>query len=202
MEALSLEWGQAGHPLHGQEKSGDACCVVPFEGGLAVAVVDALGHGPGAAETASQAVAAFKACAGFTLAELFQHCHKALQKTRGVAMSTAIYRESGGILSWAGVGNVEALMLRGVAQAGAARERLLLKGGVVGYQLPTLRTSVFSPQPGDTLVFATDGVKRSFIEGADWRFHSAQELAESILARFDSGMDDALVWAGRFKEAA
>ena len=38
----------------------------------------------------------------------------------------------------------------------------MLRGGVVGYSLPALRIATLSVAPGDTLIFATDGIGGSF----------------------------------------
>ena len=43
-------------------------------------------------------------------------------------------------LAWVGVGNVEARLVRGAAAYGARHESALVLGGVVGYNLPSIRT--------------------------------------------------------------
>jgi serine phosphatase RsbU (regulator of sigma subunit) len=42
---------------------------------------------------------------------------------------------------------------------------VLLRSGVVGYQLPTLRASTLPIAPGDLLIFATDGIGARRIHG-------------------------------------
>jgi len=46
--------------------------------------------------------------------------------------------------------------------------------------------------PGDTLVMATDGIRSGFAAGVTIEY-SPQEIAESILARYAIGSDDAHV---------
>lgn len=195
---MRLEMARASHPMKGEALSGDACCALPRAGGWLLAVVDALGHGPGAAETAAAAMDAVKAAAEEPLEGLLKACHESLKKTRGVAMSLAVIDEALKSLTWTGVGNVEGLLLRG--QGSQGRERLLLRGGVVGYQMPPPRLTTLPIQAGDALVFATDGLRREFCEDAQWRRQSPQELADAIMRGYDSRADDALVWVLRLVE--
>src|SRR3989449_4247945 len=46
-----------------------------------------------------------------------------------------------------------------------ARTTLMTRGGIVGSELPRLRAEVISLTPGDTLIFATDGIKDGFSDG-------------------------------------
>jgi hypothetical protein len=74
---------------------------------------------------------------------------------------------------------------------------LLLRGGVVGSHLPLLRAAVLPVTQGDTLVFATDGIRSSFADGLNVRT-APQLLADRILAQYRMGTDDALVLAVRY----
>jgi negative regulator of sigma-B (phosphoserine phosphatase) len=55
--------------------------------------------------------------------------------------------------------------------------------------------------PGDTLVLATDGVQRAFVDSVRIS-EPPQELADRILAEFAGATDDALVVAARFRGSA
>jgi serine/threonine protein phosphatase PrpC len=78
------------------------------------------------------------------------------------------------------------------------RENILLRGGVVGYQLPPLRASVFTISKGDTLIFATDGIQNGFIDGAN-KNANPQQIADSICERYKKETDDALVLVVRYR---
>jgi hypothetical protein len=67
-------------------------------------------------------------------------------------------------ISWAGVGNVEARLVRGAAGYGDRHDSALVLGGVVGYNLPAFRPSFTDLRPGDAVAFATDGID------ADYRY--------------------------------
>jgi phosphoserine phosphatase RsbX len=177
----------------GESVSGDMSLVARLPTGVLVAVVDGLGHGEEAAVAAREAVACLREGAGVPLPELFQTAHRRLAKTRGAVVSAALFSQDESSMSWLGVGNVEGQLLRA---DGAGREGIFLAGGVVGYRLPLLRPTSVAVEPGDTLVFATDGVAGDFSHTVDPRKAPAQ-LAESIIAAHSNGADDALVLVAR-----
>jgi negative regulator of sigma-B (phosphoserine phosphatase) len=193
----AVEWGVATQTMSGQPASGDIEIVEPFSGGVLVGAVDGLGHGRDAELAASQAASTLAGFAGEPVVHLVRRCHVALQKTRGAVMSLASFSSSDSTITWTGVGNVAAMLLRLGPNENAHREHLLVRGGVVGFQLPLLSEDVLLVAPGDTLVFATDGVHAGFAEslvlGAP-----PQELAERILAHHVKGSDDALVLVAQF----
>ncbi len=113
-------------------------------------------------------------------------------------MSLASFDSRDSSMTWMGIGNVEALLLRTGQPADLApRESITQRGGVVGYHLPALRASSLSVSPGDTLVMASDGIRGGFVADLNVR-GSPQQVAESILARFARGSDDALVLVARY----
>jgi hypothetical protein len=103
-----VEWAVATRSLPGETESGDLHLVAPFPGGVLLAAVDGLGHGPEAAAVARLAVATLEAHAGEPLARLLLRCHEALRGSRGAVMTVAMFREADRLLTWQGVGNVEA----------------------------------------------------------------------------------------------
>ena len=72
-------------------------------------------------------------------------------------------------MTWLGVGNVEGVLIRADTRATPAAESVLLRGGVVGYQLPALQASVVPVSRGDLLILATDGIRKEpvVVEGPD-----------------------------------
>ena len=100
-------------------------------------------------------------------------------------------------LAWLGVGNVEALLLRAHPNLKPASDRVMLRSGLVGYQLPELWTGILPIASGDLLVFATDGIHSGFATG--WaRSDSPQAIANRIMEKHFKGTDDALVLVVRF----
>src|SRR5438128_411421 len=107
-----LEWGVAGMTFPGQPVCGDLQLVEPFPNGVLVAAVDGLGHGAEAASAARLAVATLRAHAHEPVLPLLQRCHEALRATRGAVLTVVSIDARGGTITWAGVGSVEAALLR------------------------------------------------------------------------------------------
>ncbi len=120
-----------------------------------------------------------------------------VRATRGVAMSIASFDGPHSLITWLGVGNVQGVLLRRGSKPAAAEESLLLRGGVVGVQLPSLQAAVLPISIGDTLVFATDGISVDFSRRLA-RNYPPQPAAESILAQHGKATDDALVLVARY----
>jgi len=213
-EGALADWGVAGCAYPGEEVSGDLHCVIETPDGVLAAVVDGLGHGPEAGAAARTAVQVLSDGQNRSVTRMFQDCHTALRGTRGVVMSAAWISAADQSLTWLGVGNVDGYLLRGPAWTDSPsgvqdaedmkiqeRESLLMRGGVVGYRIPTLRAASLPAHAGDTLIFATDGLAldpNRFMEDNC----SPQAIADHILAEFRRGTDDALVLVVRYKGGA
>ena len=193
---LVVEYGEAGAALEGNV-SGDLLVVAGFPGGAVVAVLDGLGHGYEAAVASRRAARVLQAYPAEPVTVLVERCHEELRGTRGAVMTLASFDARSGAMTWTGVGNVDAILMRADRSAQPPREALTTRGGVVGYQLPPLRAQTLPIAPGDTLILATDGLKSAFVSGLEVRGGVAQ-IAQSILARFARGTDDALVAVARY----
>ena len=192
-----IEWGMAVQAADGEPACGDLEVVQPFANGVLFGAVDGLGHGQEAAEVARRAAGALAGHAHESVTSLVRRCHDALLETRGVVMSLAAFNTAESTLTWTGVGNVAAVLLHAGPEDPPRQEGLLLRGGVIGFQLPQLSEDVLTLLPGDTLLLATDGVRAGFAEGLQLGA-PPQELAERILAQHLKGTDDALVLVARF----
>jgi phosphoserine phosphatase RsbX len=193
----TLERGVAGTAITGEERSGDLAVFAGYEGGALAAVIDGLGHGDPAADASAIAAETIHRHRSAPPAELLQRCHDALNRTRGVVMTLAWFDLERRELSWAGVGNVEARLVRGAGGYGARHDSALVLGGVVGYNLPSIRTTTTDLFPGDAVAFATDGIEADY-SNALAPGVPAQRLAERILERHGKGTDDALAVVVRY----
>lgn len=159
--------------------------------GALAAVVDGLGHGYGAAAASRIAIATLDTYAHEPIILLIRRCHEALRGTRGVVISVASFNSLDKMMIWLSVGNVEGVLLRADEMAVPSKESLLLHGGVLGYQLPPLRAYTVHIMPGDTLIFATDGIHRGFYQGLNTGY-KPQQIAHNIMANCARGIYDAL----------
>ena len=194
---MKLDWAVATVPLRGQTESGDLHLVQAFGGGILVAVVDALGHGPEAAVAARLAVDCLRGHPHEPLPLLLQRCHEALIGSRGAVVSLAAFDFQRHSMTWLGVGDVEGVLMFADPTAKPARTSLITRGGIVGAKIPPSRPWVIPLSHGDTLIFATDGVRRDFAQ-APTPTGEPQKIADSILARNNKGTDDALVLVARY----
>ena len=191
-----VEYGVAKFVLPGQGESGDQHLVCCNQSGILIAAIDGIGHGEEAANAAKEAVSILKTGANEPVISLLQRCHERLRATRGVVLSLATIEPEHGLMTWAGVGNVQGALMRAGAQKGSVQEVLLLRGGVVGSQLPALQAAVLPVARGDTLIFVTDGIRGEFAECLS-ALESPQSAADRILKRHCRGNDDALVMVVR-----
>jgi len=191
-----VEYGVAKFVLPGQGESGDQHLVCCNQSGILIAAIDGIGHGEEAANAAKEAVSILKTGANEPVISLLQRCHERLRATRGVVLSLATIEPEHGMMTWAGVGNVQGALMRAGAKKGTLQEVLLLRGGVVGSQLPALQAAVLPVARGDTLIFVTDGIRGEFAECLS-ALESPQSAADRILKRHCRGNDDALVMVVR-----
>jgi hypothetical protein len=192
-----VEWGKAGRALGDAPESGDLHVVAPFRGGALVALIDGLGHGPEAAVAARTAAGILEASPDQPVGELIARCHEGLRRTRGAVLTVASFDARRSAMTWAGVGNVDAELVR-AAPTRPPREVLAMRGGVVGFHLPSIHPTTVEVAPGDTLVLATDGIRSTF-HGAVPLDFSPAGIAESILALHSRDDDDALVLVARYQ---
>jgi|ERR1700733_3427078 len=196
MKAAAVEWSTAAATMPGESVSGDRHWAGPVANGMIFAVIDGLGHGAAAAAASKIAVAMLEQFAGEPLIELLHRCHESLRATRGVAMSLAQLNTEHSVLTWIGVGNVEGALLH--REAKLPCDKLMLRNGVVGSHLPTLREQELPIRPGDILTMVTDGVttEHPMRVAMDAKIET---VAEGILASARKGNDDALVLAARYR---
>lgn len=194
---MSLETGIALFSWNGHAQSGDRHVVIPSgRNGILLAAIDGVGHGDGAASASKIASSVLESRPARSVVDLVQDCHDALRHTRGVVMSLATVSPHCGSMMWLGVGNVQAAVQRAGSRKGTVQEFLLLRGGVIGSELPALQAASLSFSAGDTLVFVTDGIDSDFIAELS-PLESPQKCADRILRLHCRGNDDALVLVAR-----
>lgn len=191
-----IDWGVASKPLTGEVVQGDNCFVHCDASQGLVVVIDALGHGLEAAKTAELAMETVARHAHEPIVSIFEHCHEALRRTRGAAMSAASFRASDGTVTWLGIGNVEGVVVRNSGNTPETRS-FIVRGGVVGYQLPRLQVSMVEISLGDSLVIATDGLKLDFVTDLK-HLGNPQSGANYLLSKYGKANDDALVLIARY----
>jgi len=159
--------------------------------------VDGLGHGEQAAAAAEVAINTLKAHVSEPVITLMKRCHEALKRTRGAAITLASFSGAYDSMTWLGVGNVEGVLLRADEKVIPVQEETMLFPGVAGYRVPALRAVVTPVNPGDLVIFFTDGIRRDFLSGPIAR-QSPQVIAGRICDKYCKRTDDALVLVARY----
>lgn len=191
-----IEFGVATFVLPGQSASGDQSLVCCKNDTILIAVADGIGHGEKAANAAKAAISVLESAVEEPVISLVQLCHEQLRSTRGVVLSLASIDTLHGMMTWLGVGNVRGVLSRAGIGNEKPLEELLLRGGVVGSQLPPLQATVLPIGWDDTLIFATDGLRGDFVRTLSVR-EGPQRAAERILEQCGTATDDALVLVAR-----
>jgi anti-sigma regulatory factor (Ser/Thr protein kinase) len=141
-------------PKRGESLCGDAWTGRPLPDGLAILVVDGLGHGPRAADAAREARHIFeKSPDDVPPAATLDRLHRGLRATRGAAAAVARIVPDRGVLTYAGVGNIAGFIL------GGERPRALLShSGILGHEVRRVQEFTYPWAPGSTLVLHSDGL--------------------------------------------
>jgi serine/threonine protein phosphatase PrpC len=197
-----IEWAVASKPIPGEVQLGDSYLVAARKQGALLAVIDGIGHGPEAAAAAERAVSILKTAADEDIPSLLHRCDLALKHTRGAVASLATIDFETNALDWAGIGNVDGIVLRVATSGTPAHERLALQPGVLGDNARTPRLQSTQMLAGDVLVFVTDGIVHSFADNLESLISSpAERIARHILEEYWRRTDDALVLVVRYKGA-
>jgi serine phosphatase RsbU (regulator of sigma subunit) len=197
LSAPTLQWGAAAAPLPGQTESGDRYLVEPFSDGALLAVVDALGHGRRAAKIATQAIDTLGSHPRDSVTALVARCHRLLRSSDGATMSLASFDWRSHRMTWLGIGNVVGVLIPHTFMVESRIRRLLVRGGVVGGDLPDLEPTTIALAPSDILIMATDGIQEHFADSLPDNLEP-QPLAEHIFTRYAKSTDDALVLVARY----
>lgn len=190
------KWSMARLPKEGENVCADYYLVKKSEDKILIAVVDGLGHGSKAAEASRRAVEILETFGDESIINLVNRCHKNLRSTRGVVMSLGLVDCTEHTLTWIGIGNVEGILLRADSENEQFAENIILRGGVVGYKLPSLQASLVPVSNGDILIFTTDGVQRNFVKKGD----TPEEIVRYTARNYFKNSDDALILAVQFVE--
>jgi negative regulator of sigma-B (phosphoserine phosphatase) len=181
---MMLNTAHVCRPMPGYERSGDAVVVRQSEARTLFAVIDALGHGPAAAQVADRATAVLETeDLSHEPADIVQELHRALAGSRGCAALVCIVE--GDQLTGCGVGNVEVRSVRAALSA-------FLNAGIVGIRVRKFRPFSGQLRRGSRLVLFSDGLSSQLsvreAEGLD-----PPAACRKFMERYAKPSDDASV---------
>jgi anti-sigma regulatory factor (Ser/Thr protein kinase) len=187
-------YGVWSRPHPGEDKNGDAYFISARGRQTLLAVIDGLGHGPGAKQAADVAVDQLDDWLGEPLDEVLPALHNALRSTRGAVIGAAIIDRAAGRFHYSGVGNV---MVR--VYGAPEHTSPVSANGTLGARLGQLRVWTYPWTEGATLIMASDGVSASWdIESYPGLLQRTPQLLAGILMRdYGRNADDATVLVAR-----
>lgn len=141
-------------PYPNERFCGDAWSCHSSSDRLKVLLVDGLGHGQDAANAAREAVNAFHKRVELRPGELLGVLHDALKKTRGAVAAIAEIRPQENALTYAGVGNISAVLL-----SGRGSRSLVSHNGTLGMVMSRTQEFKVDWSPDTVLVLHSDGLQ-------------------------------------------
>lgn len=141
-------------PFPGEQVCGDGWFCHRDPDRTVALLADGLGHGWGAADAAQEAITTFRKNLHLSPANLLGTIHDALRKTRGAVAAVAEIRPAQGRLTYAGVGNISAVLF------GTDSSRSLVShNGTLGATVPRIQEFQFDWPRGGMLVLHSDGLQ-------------------------------------------
>jgi phosphoserine phosphatase RsbX len=194
---MRIVWAAAEAPAEREVSSGDRHLVKVTDQGVLVVVLDALGHGADASQVADLALGDLQRQETAALDALLLAWHEELHGSRGVVAGLAWFDHFGGV-TWLVVGNVSTTLWRSSYGTMRVHASARVHAGIIGAQVPQLRTEIKPLQPNDLLILATDGI------GADlFTSFTASDSPEAIARRLvvegKVPSDDGLALVGRYE---
>lgn len=185
---MKLEYHIVREPCQDGIYCGDAGLIKEYGGIRFLAVVDGLGHGKKAHDTA-------RSCIGFLeehyrndLTRLADGLHHHIQGSRGAVAALCCLDAAKRKLSCVSVGDTTVRRLN--------NEPFRIQGipGILGYQVRSYRQETHRLAAGDILLLHTDGVSSHFNpKDLDGLLHGdARGIADTIMARYAKPHDDSL----------
>jgi anti-sigma regulatory factor (Ser/Thr protein kinase) len=188
----AMQIGVVSEPVRGEEVCGDGWAIRLSATHSILMVVDGLGHGILAAEAAREAERALGVSKAESLADIISDVHLLLKKTRGAALALASIDFEKGLLTFAGVGNISASILRPGSSRG-----LPSHNGILGQHIERVQEFTYPWERGNLLVMHSDGLmSRWDLERYPGIFSRHPSLIAAIMHRdFSRGRDDVTVLA-------
>ncbi len=184
-------------PRLGEHGAGDTAVIREIEGGLIIGMVDVLGHGPEAHEVALRIEGYLRQSSATEPGALMTGLHELLKgQIRGAAAGIGRVSHADGTLRFVGHGNTRARRLW------RQPTRLISRDGLLGSAIRPHHEQSVSLEPGDVLLFYTDGVSDRF-DLDDYRHaisDTPRSLAHNVVNMFGKDHDDAACIALRIED--
>jgi len=170
-----------------EDECGDTGVVREIGDRCFLALIDALGHGKEAHETALLAEHYVSENCGRELVNVMQGLHLHLKGTRGAVAALGVLNQRTGNLRYVGVGNITSKIY------GAQPYHFVPQDGIVGYKMASPKEQQRQMHHGDILMLSSDGIREHFdiYDFPDLLSGSARQIATAVLDNLGKDNDDA-----------
>ena len=181
-------------PIAGETVCGDSWSAEFAPGRSLYIMADGLGHGPIAAEAATEAIRVFHQVPHLAPEQILAEIHDALGKTRGAAVSVLEILPDREVLNYAGAGNIVAAIC-----SGAKSRSLVSMNGTVGHSIGRIQQFSYRWETGSVLVMHSDGLATRWnVEQYPGLLSRHPALVAGVLYRdFSRRRDDATILVTR-----
>lgn len=185
-----LSVGAVTAPINGESVCGDHWSTRTLSGVNVVLLADGLGHGPKAAEASVMTEMVLNASKESDPAVLLEEMHLALRSTRGAATAVAAVNQGRGELTFAGVGNISAMVL-----SEGAVQHLVSHNGTVGQAMRKVQKFSYPWRQDSTLILHSDGLHTNWrMDAYPGLTRKHPSLMAAVLYRdWSRGRDDSSV---------
>ena len=178
-------------PCLGERVSGDTAIVEQRDSLVAIAIIDALGHGRNAHVVARTAQKYLQTSWNDDVCRRMLHLHQHLKGSLGAAVGLAILDLETNQLSYTGVGNTVIRILTQDRQDSS--QRLYSAEGIVGGRIRHPTEQKIQLSPSDLVLLYTDGIKEHFNsqEYPQIFVDDVMTIAKKMVRSFGKNYDDA-----------
>ncbi len=183
-------------PVGTERACGDAWTIERSPGRALVVLADGLGHGFDAARAAAVAIRTAMERTRRSPAQIITAAHEAMRSTRGAALAVAEIDASERRLTFAGIGNIAAVIV-----SADGTKSLASHNGIVGHEMRTVHEFVYPWTGASCLIMHSDGMRARWQLGAypGLAAHHPAVVAGTLFRDFARGRDDATVMAVRMR---
>lgn len=165
--------------------------------GTVAAVIDAILTGDEGIELANTAASVLEEYTHQPLVELFSKTENRCRGSKGVAMSAIQVITGQNMVSWWGVGNVQAVLFHRNPAADPRIERIERNTDLLGTGQCILREYRVHVKPGDLIILASGGLNEEFIEALPID-GKPRLVADELLAKYCKDDTDCAIVVVRY----
>jgi hypothetical protein len=192
-----LEVGALSLPKPDEVVCGDRWAVAWFPERTLILVADGLGHGPGAAEAAMEAVQTFHERAALTPVAIVKSIHGALRSTRGAAVAVTEIAPSQEAIRFAGIGNISGIVL-----SSEGSRQMVSLNGTAGHSARRIQEFTYPWSSDALLVLYSDGLVSHLHPDRYLGLlrHNPDLIAATLYRDYTRGRDDVTVVVARERQ--